>query len=1382
MRKSIFLLAVLFLPVLEAQTFNPFANNTSACSASGTPTGCTSGYTAITTNPANTGAITVTTDPVPVNTNFSDLHSLMYASSTTPIYFHYQDWWGCSGHISIGKVGNNSNAIANEAAQMAALGGTGLIIDWAGNRDSSKACRLANTNAWASYLTANPGLKMGIMVDQSGFQNTCPTGATDQTTCITTELNAELDYVNTNYASQSWYFKDGGNPVVGFFIDEASWSGTNWNTVWSNVKAHTNLYSSPFKYIFENTQTHTQGNGGFAWMGNPVAYTVTAQTFWGDSASTTPTSYNNFYASCLSHPSNLCFGMGKKGFDDGIGFGGGFTGNNRVQSQRCGQTWLDTFNLPGLDGFSSSTQLGYLQVGPWNDYEEGTAIEMGIGNCFTAAVTQAGSSLNWTLTKTDSTYSTLNTIQKLQVLSGSSSTAMSVAIDNITPALTGSVNISAIPAGQTVILRALGKPGIVNTNSNIVTAGSTAAYSLPNDDTGCPTNCRQIPWKAGSDLWNGGTLPNYTSVTCTGLTANGTIGATTGTNNGPAIQACISALSNQQCAFIPAGTYFVNSLITIPSNKCLRGAQGIGPPFLPAVNSQSTTIVWGTAGGINATTGHSVGAQRTIASGYTKGSNTLVMNAGHGFVVGNWITISEKPDTGLGVTANGTGTNVCLWCGQDDSNGSTATYLMNQMVQVTGVSGNTITLSRPLYYTFQSTFAPVARTLGVGTTKGGVENIRFDGSAADRGRPFIDYENTSFMWVKGVETYMAGSAAKCGHLTMVWNYGTEVRDNYFHHGRSPASDRNYGIYSFLVNSDHKIENNIVRLSRHPVVQEGGGSGIVYLYNYTDDAQEDDPTFMAAASANHGAHPYMNLYEGNIFSHIIADNTWGSSSHDAFLRNSMWGDETQTPDISPKPTIGYWPLELWRNQNYYSFVGNVLGITGKWGNPNWASYTLINSSCATQNNMYELGCDVFNNAYSAVPNSTRILHGNYDMKTHGVAFWDGGSNHTLATSLYYGTQPLAWWKVGTYTAPWPGIGPDITGGNLSGTDGTVNQNPAYACFTGSTNPCYSAASGGGTTVATPSFSPTPGTYTSVQSVSLGTATPGATICYTVNGTAPTTNGGGTCTGSTLTYSAAITVSVTTTINAIGTLSGATDSGVASGTYTISLSPVASISPTSRNFGNQQVGGSSTSLAFTLSNTGSATMTISSISVSGDYSQSNNCTGSLAPSTSCTINVSFTPTATGTRTGTLSVVDNASGSPHTAGVTGVGVQGLAVFAPTSLNFGNQTINVTSSQQSFTITNNGTGALTFSSIVASGDYAQSNNCPVSPSSLAVSSSCTVQVTFTPTALGSRSGNVTITSNGIGSPQTVPLSGIGQPLAKAAPATALFAQISLLRTEEQQ
>ena len=102
-----------------------------------------------------------------------------------------------------------------------------------------------------------------------------------------------------------------------------------------------------------------------------------------------------------------------------------------------------------------------------------------------------------------------------------------------------------------------------------------------------------------------------------------------------------------------------------------------------------------------------------------------------------------------------------------------------------------------------------------------------------------------------------------------------------------------------------------------------------------------------------------------------------------------------------------------------------------------------------------------------------------------------------------------------------------------------------------------------------------------------------------------------------------------------------------------------------------------------------------------------------------------------------------------------------SPTSLSFGHQQVNTTSEVRTVTLTNSGNAALTIESIGLSGphssDFAQSNTCPSSSSTLAAGASCTISVTFTPTAAGSRSANVTITDKASGSPQSVALSGTG-------------------------
>jgi centrosomal CEP192-like protein len=109
-------------------------------------------------------------------------------------------------------------------------------------------------------------------------------------------------------------------------------------------------------------------------------------------------------------------------------------------------------------------------------------------------------------------------------------------------------------------------------------------------------------------------------------------------------------------------------------------------------------------------------------------------------------------------------------------------------------------------------------------------------------------------------------------------------------------------------------------------------------------------------------------------------------------------------------------------------------------------------------------------------------------------------------------------------------------------------------------------------------------------------------------------------------------------------------------TTSGSPAVTLSPSSLTFGSQTVETTSPAQTVTLSNTGTATLSISRIAItgtnSGDFGESNNCGTSVAAGAQCTINVTFTPTAAGTRTATLSVSDNASASPQTVSLTGTG----------------------------------------------------------------------------------------------------------------------------------
>ncbi|GAA4188273.1 hypothetical protein GCM10022252_23210 [Streptosporangium oxazolinicum] len=198
-----------------------------------------------------------------------------------------------------------------------------------------------------------------------------------------------------------------------------------------------------------------------------------------------------------------------------------------------------------------------------------------------------------------------------------------------------------------------------------------------------------------------------------------------------------------------------------------------------------------------------------------------------------------------------------------------------------------------------------------------------------------------------------------------------------------------------------------------------------------------------------------------------------------------------------------------------------------------------------------------------------------------------------------------------------------------------------------------------------------------------------------------------------------------------------------------------SPGSLSFAARQVGSTSPAQAVTITNGAATAAPIGSVTATGDYAQTNNCGSSLAAGATCTVNVTFTPTATGTRTGTLTVASSAQGGPVTVSLTGGGTNGVALTAsPGSLSFGARQIGASGPAQAVTVTNTGTATATLGTVATTGDYAQTKTCGTT---LAAGASCTVNVTFTPTASGTRTGTLTVASNDPNSPLTVGLTGSG-------------------------
>ena len=205
------------------------------------------------------------------------------------------------------------------------------------------------------------------------------------------------------------------------------------------------------------------------------------------------------------------------------------------------------------------------------------------------------------------------------------------------------------------------------------------------------------------------------------------------------------------------------------------------------------------------------------------------------------------------------------------------------------------------------------------------------------------------------------------------------------------------------------------------------------------------------------------------------------------------------------------------------------------------------------------------------------------------------------------------------------------------------------------------------------------------------------------------------------------------------------------------PAATLSATSLAFGKQNLGTTSQPRTVIFSNSGSAPMTITGIAITGtnpgDFAQTNTCGAGLIAGASCSASVTFAPKAVGTRSATLSIADNAPGSPQTVALSGTGVAvPIVSLSPIVLTFPTQVVRTTSKVKTVKVTNTGASILNISGISTTGDFAQTNSCG---KALAAGGSCTINVTFKPTGKGKRAGSVLVTDNAAGSPQQVTLAG---------------------------
>jgi hypothetical protein len=505
---------------LFAVVLSLFAVGVCAAQTSIVPTTTLAAQTSSNTSAANSFTTQSNGNLGAANISKVATQALLYSGSTTKIYAHLLLWFGESSHMNVGYSSNDPAQIHRQVEDMISRGIQGVIIDWYGpNNQIDDATKLVMAEA-----ETHPGFTFAIMIDQGAIEwDSCSRCSPQQA------LTSQLQYMEQTYFPSPAYMTLEGKPVVTNFNVDLSFPGIDWSAVTSQL-------STQPAFIFQNNPgfTHALTEGSYSWV-------MPTTTDYGMSYLT------SFYDSGLPMKNLQTVGAAYKGFNDTLAS----WGSDRIMSQQCGQTWLQTFaEINGL--YNSGTQLPMLQLVTWNDYEEATEIESGVSNCLTVSASVSNNSLQWSVKGNENTVD-----HYVAYISTDGQNLMSL---GDLASGSNSVNLCSysFPNGSYVsYVQAVGKPSITNQMSaaakfTLSCAGSTSS----NTTLSLGTSPSSVTINSGAS----GTL----TVTVT---------PSSGSFNSAVGLSCSGLPEGLSCSFAPAsvtpGTKAASSVLTVSASNAV---------------------------------------------------------------------------------------------------------------------------------------------------------------------------------------------------------------------------------------------------------------------------------------------------------------------------------------------------------------------------------------------------------------------------------------------------------------------------------------------------------------------------------------------------------------------------------------------------------------------------------------------------------------------------------------------------------------------------------------------------------------------------------------------------------------------------------------------
>jgi hypothetical protein len=572
----------------------------------------------------------------------------------------------------------------------------------------------------------------------------------------------------------------------------------------------------------------------------------------------------------------------------------------------------------------------------------------------------------------------------------------------------------------------------------------------PTADGLIPAN-RVTTWRPGV-TYNGG-IPNRTTIFKTISPRGGDLDDTAN------IQAALDSCPPEVVVQLTPGTFNINGrgLIFSRTNCTLRGAgpgafsDGSGGTRLVKADRTTGAVLYVQPNGVN------FGQSIDLAMDAMQGTNSLTLVGHHGVRVGEIVYIDENtdddPEVFWGPSHNPPGGGSRRWFIRQDRS-------LAQMMEVTAVSGDTITFNTPFHSTFKTAYqAQLTRFTGPLLQKVGVEDLYVWGGESGDYHGNISVLHCAYCWVRNVNAAWSVGT----NVGLYRTFRSEVRDSYIHETPDPnpggagyMTGMNYGA------SDNLFENNIMWYGNKEIVMRGTGGGNVVAYNYMDDSFGS--TFPHGSegglNAGHYTTPHMELLEGNYSQNYVGDSYWGNSINITVFRNWLSALRAAHPPLDTYTfSVGtctyrygdYSGRTAVSVQAYAydtNFIGNILGMQNQQllgydshscfasQQTGWQYENLDNTMAGTVVSMWQMGSSQtgpwVTNTYQ-----TQLRQGNWDWVTkkqtwHGIGGAAGsGTPQPIPNSLYLTAAPPFFGN-----NRWPWVDPAT---------GTTYTLPAKYCF-------------------------------------------------------------------------------------------------------------------------------------------------------------------------------------------------------------------------------------------------------------------------------------------------------------------------------------------------